>query len=212
MNLTRVTAEYIERIKKDQREFNFFVEKNIKYVQKIAHKILLKRGTVTDVDFMEDLIQVGMIALWTKAIPAWDSTRGITFSTFAHKVLYNEMLQASMKNDKLSKKIGFIQSIEQFNRKMNDNGGGNEVNEYVETSWQNKNGDFQEEIISKIDEENKLSSLSDRDRTIYILQKQGKKRNEIFKHAGFNNVHTYKHYLYNVYIPKMKKMDILQYA
>ena len=122
------------------------------------------------------------------------------------------MLQVSMKNDKLSKKIGFIQSIEHFNRKMNDNNGGNEVNEYVETSWQNKNGDFQEEIISKIDEENKLSSLSDRDRTIYILQKQGKKRNEIFKHAGFNNVHTYKHYLYNVYIPKMKKMDILQYA
>lgn len=210
MNLTRVTAEYIDRIRKDQREFNCFVEKNIKYVQKIAHKILLKRGTVTDVDFMEDLIQVGMIALWTKAIPAWDSTRGITFSTFAHKVLYNEMLQASMKNDKLSKKIGFIQSIEQFNRKMNDSSGGNEVNEYVESSWQNKNCDFQEEIISKIDEENKLSSLSDRDRTIYILQKQGKKRNEIFKHAGFNNVHTYKHYLYNVYIPKMKKMDILQ--
>lgn len=210
MNLTKVTAEYIERLKNDSREFNFFAHKNIKYVQKIAHKILLKRGTISDVDFMEDLIQVGLIALWNKAIPAWDSTRGITFSTFAHKVIYNEMLQLSMKNDKLSKKVGYIQSIENFNRKMNDNS--NEVNEYVETEWNRKNADFQEEIIHKIDEERKLSSLSERDRMIYVLQKQGKKRNEIFKQAGFNNIHTYKHYLYNVYIPKMKKMEILQYA
>lgn len=212
MNLTKVNAEYIDRIKKDQREFNFFVQKNIKYVQKIAHKILLKRGTISDLDFMEDLIQVGIISLWSKAIPAWDSTRGITFSTFAHKVLYNDMLQLSMRNDKLSKKIGFIQSIEQFNRKMNDNSGGSEVNEYVEASWKNKNNDFQEEVINRIDEENKISSLDNRDRIIYILQKQGKKRNEIFKQAGFNNIHTYKHYLYNVYLPKMKKMEILQYV
>lgn len=210
MNLTKVTAEYIDRLKKDQREFNHFAFKNIKYVQKIAHKILMKRGTMNDMDFMEDLIQVGLIALWNKAIPAWDSTRGITFSTFAHKVIYNEMLQLSMKNDKLSKKVGFIQSIEQFNRKMNDNG--NEANEYVETGWKNNHGDFQEEIIQKIDEESKLSRLSDRDRMIYVLQKQGKKRTEIFKHVGFNNIHTYKHYLYNVYIPKMKKMEILQHV
>jgi RNA polymerase sigma factor (sigma-70 family) len=212
MNLTKVTAEYIERLKASQREFDFFALKNIKYIQKIAHKILLKRGTISDIDFMEDLIQVGMIALWAKAIPAWDSNRGVTFSTFAHKVLYNEMLQASMKNDKLSKKIGFIQSIEQFNRKMNDSSGTNEVNEYIETSWKNRNSSFEEDVINKIDEDSKLSGLSDRDRTIYVLQKQGKKRTEIFKHAGFNNIHTYKHYLYNVYIPKMKKMEILQYV
>ena len=206
MNLTKVTAEYIERLKASQREFNFFALKNIKYIQKIAHKILLKRGTISDLDFMEDLIQVGMIALWAKAIPAWDATRGVTFSTFAHKVLYNEMLQASMKNDKLSKKIGFIQSIEQFNRKMNDSSGSNE------SSWKNKDSSFEEDVINKMDEDIKLSGLSDRDRMIYVLQKQGKKRTEIFKQAGFNNIHTYKHYLYNVYIPKMKKMDILQYV
>ena len=188
--------------------FNFFVNKNIKYVQKIAHKILMKRGTISDVDFMEDLIQVGLIAIWNKALPAWDSTRGITFSTFAHKVIYNEMLQLSMKNDKLSKKVGFIQSIENFNRKANDVNS-NEISEYVETGWKNKNGDFEEEVIQKMDEEGKLSKLSDRDRMIFVLQKQGKKRNEIFKQAGFNNIHTYKHYLYNVYIPKMKKMEIL---
>jgi RNA polymerase sigma factor (sigma-70 family) len=209
MNLTKVNAEYIDRLKADQREFNFFANKNIKYVQKIAHKILMKRGTMNDMDFMEDLIQVGLIALWNKAVPAWDSTRGITFSTFAHKVLYNEMLQLSMKNDKLSKKVGFIQSIENFNRKMNESSN-NEVNEYVETEWNNKNGDFQEDVIQKIDEERKLLKLSDRDRMIYVLQKQGKKRNEIFKQAGFNNIHTYKHYLYNVYMPKMKKMEINQ--
>ena len=208
MNLTKVTAEYVDRLKGDQREFNFFVNKNIKYVQKIAHKILMKRGTISDVDFMEDLIQVGLIAIWNKALPAWDSTRGITFSTFAHKVIYNEMLQLSMKNDKLSKKVGFIQSIENFNRKANDVNS-NEISEYVETGWKNKNGDFEEEVIQKMDEEGKLSKLSDRDRMIFVLQKQGKKRNEIFKQAGFNNIHTYKHYLYNVYIPKMKKMEIL---
>ena len=208
MNLTKVTAEYVDRLKDDQREFNFFVNKNIKYVQKIAHKILMKRGTISDVDFMEDLIQVGLIAIWNKALPAWDSTRGITFSTFAHKVIYNEMLQLSMKNDKLSKKVGFIQSIENFNRKANDVNS-NEISEYVETGWKNKNGDFEEEVIQKMDEEGKLSKLSDRDRMIFVLQKQGKKRNEIFKQAGFNNIHTYKHYLYNVYIPKMKKMEIL---
>jgi len=211
MNLTKVNAEYIDRLKADQREFNFFANKNIKYVQKIAHKILMKRGTMNDMDFMEDLIQVGLIALWNKAVPAWDSTRGITFSTFAHKVLYNEMLQLSMKNDKLSKKVGFIQSIENFNRKMNESSN-NEVNEYVETEWNNKNGDFQEDVIQKIDEERKLLKLSDRDRMIYVLQKQGKKRNEIFKQAGFNNIHTYKHYLYNVYMPKMKKMEINQHV
>jgi RNA polymerase sigma factor (sigma-70 family) len=211
MNLTKVTAEYVDRLKGDQREFNYFANKNIKYVQKIAHKILMKRGTISDVDFMEDLIQVGLIAIWNKALPAWDSTRGITFSTFAHKVIYNEMLQLSMKNDKLSKKVGFIQSIENFNRKSNDASNG-EINEYVETGWKNKNGDFEEEVIQKLDEDNKLSKLSDRDRLIFILQKQGKKRNEIFKQAGFNNIHTYKHYLYNVYIPKMKKMEILQHA
>lgn len=209
MNLTKVTAEYVDRLKSDQREFNFFANKNIKYVQKIAHKILMKRGTISDIDFMEDLIQVGLIALWNKALPAWDSTRGITFSTFAHKVIYNEMLQLSMKNDKLSKKVGFIQSIENFNRKANDASNG-EISEYVETGWKNKNGDFEEDVIQKLDEENKLSKLSDRDRMIFVLQKQGKKRNEIFKQAGFNNIHTYKHYLYNVYIPKMKKMEILQ--
>ena len=208
MNLTKVTAEYVDRLKNDQREFNFFANKNIKYVQKIAHKILMKRGTISDVDFMEDLIQVGLIAIWNKALPAWDSTRGITFSTFAHKVIYNEMLQLSMKNDKLSKKVGFIQSIENFNRKANDVNS-NEISEYVETGWKNKNGDFEEEVIQKMDEEGKLSKLSDRDRMIFVLQKQGKKRNEIFKQAGFNNIHTYKHYLYNVYIPKMKKMEIL---
>jgi RNA polymerase sigma factor (sigma-70 family) len=211
MNLTKVNAEYIDRLKADQREFNFFANKNIKYVQKIAHKILMKRGTMNEMDFMEDLIQVGLIALWNKAVPAWDSTRGITFSTFAHKVLYNEMLQLSMKNDKLSKKVGFIQSIENFNRKMNESSN-NEVNEYVETEWNNKNGDFQEDVIQKIDEERKLLKLSDRDRMIYVLQKQGKKRNEIFKQAGFNNIHTYKHYLYNVYMPKMKKMEINQHV
>jgi RNA polymerase sigma factor (sigma-70 family) len=209
MNLTKVTAEYVDRLKSDQREFNFFANKNIKYVQKIAHKILMKRGTISDIDFMEDLIQVGLIALWNKALPAWDSTRGITFSTFAHKVIYNEMLQLSMKNDKLSKKVGFIQSIENFNRKANDASNG-EISEYVETGWKNKSGDFEEDVIQKLDEENKLSKLSDRDRMIFVLQKQGKKRNEIFKQAGFNNIHTYKHYLYNVYIPKMKKMEILQ--
>ena len=209
MNLTKVTAEYVDRLKNDEREFNFFANKNIKYVQKIAHKILMKRGTINDMDFMEDLIQIGLIALWNKALPAWDSTRGITFSTFAHKVIYNEMLQLSMKNDKLSKKIGFIQSIENFNRKTNDSTT-NEINEYVETGWKNKNGDFEEDVIQKMDEDYKLSKLSDRDRMIFILQKQGKKRNEIFKQAGFNNIHTYKHYLYNVYIPKMKKMEILQ--
>ena len=94
---------------------------------------------------------------------------------------------------------------------MNDNAS-NEVSEYVETTWKNNHGDFQDLVIQKIDEEKKLSGLSDRDRMIYVLQKQGKKRTEIFKHAGFNNIHTYKHYLYNVYIPKMKKMEILQYA
>jgi hypothetical protein len=88
----------------------------------------------------------------------------------------------------------------------------NEVNEYVETEWNNKNGDFQEDVIQKIDEERKLLKLSDRDRMIYVLQKQGKKRNEIFKQAGFNNIHTYKHYLYNVYMPKMKKMEINQHV
>ena len=211
MNLTKVTAEYVDRLKADQREFNFFANKNIKYVQKIAHKILMKRGTTNDMDFMEDLIQIGLIALWNKALPAWDHTRGITFSTFAHKVIYNEMLQLSMKNDKLSKKIGFIQSIENFNRKTNDSTT-NEINEYVETGWKNKNGDFEEEVIQKMDEDHKLSKLSDRDRMIFVLQKQGKKRNEIFKQAGFNNIHTYKHYLYNVYIPKMKKMEILENA
>jgi RNA polymerase sigma factor (sigma-70 family) len=187
----------------------------INFLKKLALfkvlKILMKRGTISDVDFMEDLIQVGLIAIWNKALPAWDSTRGITFSTFAHKVIYNEMLQLSMKNDKLSKKVGFIQSIENFNRKSNDASNG-EINEYVETGWKNKNGDFEEEVIQKLDEDNKLSKLSDRDRLIFILQKQGKKRNEIFKQAGFNNIHTYKHYLYNVYIPKMKKMEILQHA
>jgi hypothetical protein len=119
------------------------------------------------------------------------------------------MLQLSMKNDKLSKKVGFIQSIENFNRKANDASNG-EISEYVETGWKNKSGDFEEDVIQKLDEENKLSKLSDRDRMIFVLQKQGKKRNEIFKQAGFNNIHTYKHYLYNVYIPKMKKMEILQ--
>lgn len=79
------------------------VNKLVKDNEKLAYKVAHTFNPVTMVD-LEDIKQIALIGLW-KAVENFDETKGFQFSTFAYRVIRNEVLQELKKFKRTSSSL-----------------------------------------------------------------------------------------------------------
>lgn len=75
----------------DKASEDLLVKSNLRLVVKIAKRV--SKGVVSNTFDLDDLISEGSIGL-IKAVRSFDPSRGVKFSTFAGRIIQNEMINA----------------------------------------------------------------------------------------------------------------------
>lgn len=121
----------------------------------------------------EDLYSIGMIGV-VKAVNTFNPDKGVKFSTYATKIIRNEILMTFRK-----KRIISTLSLDE----PYDLGNGEFVN-YSEMIAGSKR--FEDEVIADLQMKRMLSTLSDREKRIIFLSMEGKKQREIVEILGIS--------------------------
>jgi RNA polymerase sigma factor (sigma-70 family) len=204
LKLNKITVDDAQRIKSSDREFSRFIRTNSNFLRKIVWSYLRKNSlNENDSELFEDAFQEALLSLWLKALPKYNGST--KFSTFAYRVIKNDVLGFLQSRSKFESNIGQNVSMEKLKK-----GDANELSgEYKESLFkQNKTKiSFEDQIIETMDEKKRISDFSAIDFKIYNFRKLGWKRDAIAQALGMN-VHTYKAHLYGSYFPKLKKLGI----
>lgn len=204
MKLNKITPIDAQRIKKSDREFSALLRQNSNFLRKLVWGYIKKNSlNNSDSEIFEDAYQEACLSLWSKAL---DKYNGSTkFSTFAYKVIKNDILAFLQKRSSFTSKRGDFISIEKLKTNKESQSG----SEYFENSWKVdlKKRCFEDSLIEKMDEENLKNNFSSIDLKIYELKSRGWSGKNIAQALGMN-FHTYKSHLYGSYIPKMKKIGV----
>ena len=201
IKINKVDSQLIENMKKDHSLFNNMVENNAGFIHRIVRSF-----NIDDRDFREDLVQEGNIALW-KAIGKYDTERTdkSSFSTFAYRVIYNDVLQAIKKRNKVNKKET---SMEAFTRSYSNDG--DEFKEYKENNWKKPyEYDHMEDIVvEKVYREQLESCLSPVEKKIYKWRVEEGLSHKKAAEMCELNFHTYKLIFYTTFRTKMKESGV----
>lgn len=134
-------------------------------------RIALKSLNLNPLD--EDLFSIGLIGL-VKAVNTFNPNKGFAFSTYATRIIRNEILTTFKKK----RIIPAFSLDEPYNL---DNG---ESVDFSEMIADNKR--FEEEVIADMQTEQIFSSMSEREKKIITLSMQDKTQREIAKICGIS--------------------------
>lgn len=202
LKISKVNAETINKIKKDQTMFSTLVTSNRGFIQNIVRKF-----NVPDTDFRDDLEQEGFISLW-KAIDKFNTERAdaASFSTFAYRVIYNDILQAIKKRNRITTKEYSLE-----NQKRSFNESEESASEYRENKWKNRPNELlnmEDIILDRLHLEDLQSQLSEVEKRIYKWRiQEALSHKEAAKKCKLN-FHTYKLIYYTTFRDKMRKLGI----
>lgn len=213
IKINRLTPGDIEEIKSNQRLFTRLVEDNKNFIHAIVSKF-------HDYDYPV-LYQEGVISLW-KAINKYDpdparnsqnfdndgnrvNDRSINFSTFAHRVVTNDVLQVIRKENKKRAKET---PIERYVRTDDDAEG----QEYVEKYWKNLHTEltnFEDIQVDKLQREKMLGDFSELEKQMYHMRVVEKRKvtdilDSLAAQRGVSK-YTIKNIYYKTFRPKMQK-------
>lgn len=205
INLNKITTLDAQQILSSERTFSSFIRKNSNFLRKIVWSYLRKNNlNANDSEVFEDAYQEACLSLWSKALPKYNGST--KFSTFAYRVIKNDVLAFLQKRSSFESHRGQNVSIENMRHKNQKDDTAGEYRESLFKINKNKKS-FEDQVIDSIDERNKTKNFSSIDLKIYELRKREWKRDDI-AHALGMNVHTYKAHLYGSYFPKMKSLGI----
>ncbi len=197
-----ITSDSLEELSNNPNNFSELLNQNKGFIEQIVRKFCSKNPNY---DF-DDLFQEACIALW-KSVNKYDPKRNgkSSFSTFAHTVIFNDVLQSIKRQNKVIKNEN---SIELYKNKKREEK--NENNEYNESNFipcYGKGISLEEEMIESIDKKNQMISLSENEKQIFKMKfKLKMKHKEIAKKLNLN-IHTYKVIYYLSLIPKLKLLN-----
>lgn len=206
IKLNKITTVDAQQILSSDRQFSLFIRKNSNFLRKIVWGYIRKNNlNANDSEIFEDAYQEACLSLWNKALPKYNGST--KFSTFAFRVIKNDVLAFLQNRSKFESYRG--QNISFENLKHKNQKEGDTSGEYRESLFKmNKiKKSFEDQIIDSVDEEKKTKNFSSIDLKIYELRKRQWKREDI-AHALGMNIHTYKAHLYGSYFPKMKSLGI----
>lgn len=206
IKLNNITTLDAQQILSSDRMFSSFVRKNSNFLRKIVWGYLRKNNlNANDSEIFEDAYQEACLSLWSKALPKYNGST--KFSTFAYRVIKNDVLAFLQKRSSFESHRG--QNVSMENMKHKNQKDGDISGEYRESLFKiNKTKkSLEDQVIESVDEEKKTKNFSSVDLKIYELRKREWKRDDI-AHALGMNVHTYKAHLYGSYFPKMKALGI----
>lgn len=194
LTLKRITDENIELLKTNERLFGRFIKKNDGFI----HNIIKKFNLDNEFDY-QDFYSIGLESM-LKAIKKYNPEKKVTLSTFAFRVLINDMLQEiNKKNKKSSKEI----SMEVFLKKSENS----ETSEYTEVFFKKTTVDFEDDIVTKLMVNDFVNSLETLHQKIFTCRVEKKmKHDDIAKELNLNK-HTYK-YIWHYHVsPKIKNFS-----
>lgn len=204
--LNKITTQDAQQILSSDRQFSSFIRKNSNFLRKIVWAYLRKNNlNANDSEIFEDAYQEACLSLWSKALPKYNGST--KFSTFAFRVIKNDVLAFLQKRSNFESHRGQNISIE--NLKHTNQKDGDVSGEYRESLFKvNKTKrTLEDQVIEFVDEERKVKNFSSIDLKIYEFRKRQWKRDDIANALGMN-IHTYKAHLYGSYFPKMKALGI----
>ena len=142
LKISKLTPKIIEKMKYNTKMFDRMAEDNKAYLYSIAQKFS-PQGHHT----LDDYVQIARIALWN-AVNKFDSQRSdaSSFSTFAWKVIYNDILQEVKK---INKRGSAEISMESFVRKFENDSS----SEYAESFFKGRSIEqcktFEDDLVQK---------------------------------------------------------------
>lgn len=193
MKISKVQANDIEKLKTDQKFFATFLKTNDNFLNKIVHSF---KGI--DSETFYDLKQEAACSLW-HALSSYNPERKAKFITFAQTAIRNHVLYCVQQKQKKQNNDVSIEMFTRNNMSMDD-----EAN-YFELAWDTPHGDFENELIQKMDADRAMAKLSELDKKILHFKSQNLSQKEIADEMGMN-IHTFKFYYYGEFIDKMQKI------
>lgn len=199
MKLRKIENEQMAlEVLSDEKKLNALFRDNEKFIQKIVHNFGVHDGE----DF-HDMVQVGRIAIW-KALKGFKTGRSASFVTYAYSSIHKNVMQFNMKRTKYELPKS---SLEEpwMKRSFGNSGTEDQLQEYREDKFAeySKRITLEDEIIDRVDREEKMKLLSPMDISILELKKQGKSHVEVSKHLDMS-VHTFKAYYLGPFAKKMR--------
>jgi RNA polymerase sigma factor (sigma-70 family) len=203
--LNKITVTDAQEILSSDRKFSIFVKKNSNFLNKLVWTYLRKNSlNDNDSEVFNDVMQEALLSLFQKALPKYNGST--KFSTFAYQVIKNDILAFLQKRSRFEADRGSMISLEKLKKNKGDEA--SMSGEYNESIFKNKNKySFDDEVINRVDVENKKNKLSSIDHKIYEMRNRGWGRDKICQALDLN-IHTYKMYLYGSYFPKMIKLGL----
>lgn len=180
MRIQFITKEQLKKALKHNKTFEQLLQHNKGFIEKIVLKYVRRNNN----DF-ESLYWVGASALH-KAIKKFDPKRedASKFSTFAYKVIQNDVLKEVESMNGVNKKET---SIEMFKNNHN-----HEHSEYSESHWHTRHVvNVEEQAINKVAREQYMQNFTDIERKILDLKAEGYTMPEISQKLN-KNFHTLK--------------------
>lgn len=176
-------VDKIQAIAKNDRMFAQFLRLNENFVHNVVSKVTAQtlaqlKKTDTNLDY-DTLQQVGRLSLH-HAMMRYTSDKSATLSTFAFKVISNDVKRHVNKQLKLRFNE---ESLESFSRGEN----GDSSSEYDERHFQPlvpRYGQFEDMILDRIIFEEHFSKFSEEQQQVYRLMALGKTSQEIRKEVG----------------------------
>jgi len=194
LSIKTITNDVVAKMKHDEKLFEKFVRKNEAFIHNIVRKF-----QPNDLYDYDDYFQIGLLSLFN-SFNKFNPTRS-TLSTFAYTCIFNDILQAVNKNNKIT---NHEISIENFMRSF-DNSNLTEYNEAF-FNYPNKNYDFGNDIINDMEIKNFMNELDDLHKKIFELRVLKKMKHESVADKVGLNIHTYKHIWHYNISPKIKKL------
>ncbi len=190
------TTAVIKKILKDNMLYRKFHNMNKGFIENIVLSFV-KRN---DANF-DDLVQEGQISL-IKAMRKYNQNSSTSLSTFAYRVISNDILQAIKKQNK---KNYHETSLERFLR-ITESG---EAGEYTEMYFTHDNAynNFDSKILDGIVREDMFNQFSDLEKNILRLREDGIKLKDIPNHLNIS-YGLMKELLYQKIMPKLNGMNI----
>lgn len=204
-----ITNDKLKYIKNHPELFTNLLESNKGFVDGICRAFSSKNPLY---DF-DELYQEATIALW-KSIEKYNPDREdkSTFSTFAHKVIFNDILQVIKKQNKVIKNENYIEDYRNGSSQWEDNNT-HKAADYKEEFFipiTSKNTTVEEQVIDSIMRKTQDVVLSKNEREIYHMKFDLKmKLRDIAKKLKIN-FHTFKVIYYGSFIPKLNKINKIQ--
>lgn len=202
--LKKITPAVIDKMKNNTRIFDQMTKTNEAFLYKIAQKFS-PQGHHT----LDDYVQIARIALW-KAVQKYDITRkdASGFSTFAWKVIYNDILQEV---NKINKRGSAEISIESFTRKFDNDS----TAEYAETFFKGRSIDqcknFEDSLLQNLTIQNFIQDMDELHKKIFDLRFIQKMKHKEIAEALNINFATYKVIFYKRVKPQINKLaDIIK--